>query len=187
MIHVIGYLTRGSWEAECDDPSYRDMTWQDHATPQVARLTSEPSDAWLAACRTEIENELREIEYDPEMLEGERELKALNAWRAKRTFTGSYWDYEHGAIYPDESGRFQYRVASGSSKAFDTLASAESELFYKEVLSKLTIASEPVTFTWKEGEWQHPEHGRVHRLHECWVGDELAALMVEQQVEDDLA
>lgn len=186
MIHVMQYMTRGTYDAELDDPSFKDMSWHDHASPQFARLTSEPSEAWLAACRTEIEDELREVEYDPEMLEGERELEAMNAWRAKRTFTGSYWDYEHGAIYPDERGRFQYRVASGSSKAFDTLASAESELFYKEVLPRLTIASEPVTFTWKEGELILPEHGRPNTTHECYVGEELAAVMVIQQVEDEL-
>lgn len=182
MIHIMMYVTQSNWDAMCDDwKSYRHDDMVEASWPNVARATTEPCDAWIAACYKDIETELLEYDFEPERLEGERELKAFNSWQAQVTFTGSYWDYPHGAIHPTAEGHF---TVDGSTYA--TLKQAEEHLFYQVVLPKLDIPIEPPVFTWSVEEREQPS-GAVYHVHTCLVGDETAAVMIVRHLEDDLA
>jgi hypothetical protein len=182
----MSYMTQASYEAECDDPSLPgcDLSIFDMARPQVARLTSKLTDAWLTLCKLDIEEDLKECELDCDRT-GDMELEALEAWREARAFTGSYWDYQGGAIYPTDDGRF---LAWGTGERFDTLAKAEKHAFYQQVLPTITVPTPPaIELVWRTEGWITPEHGRVHQVYECYWGEELMAVMVIQQLEDDLA
>ncbi len=188
MIHVMSYMTQSSYEAEQDDPSARDMTLADMASPQVARLTSEASEAWIRLCKQDVEEELTELELDTDRT-GDVEHDALEAWRKTRVFSGAHWCYGElrasGAIYPTDDGQF---LVWGIGERLPTLKLAEEECFYKQVLPTLTLpAPPPLTFEWKTDGWVTPEHGRVHQVYQCYWGGQLMAVMVIQQLEDDPA
>lgn len=187
MIHVMSYITQASYDAEVDYPSRpgRDLDMVDMASPQVARLTSEPTEAWLQLCRKDVEAELEECELGVDR-ELDVEHDFLQAWRGRRRFEGSYWDYEHGAVFPTEDGRFRTRPETG---VCDTLAKAEERLFYSAVLDRLRPLPEPepVVPEWRTDGWVTPGRGRTHQVHRCYWGEELMAVMVVQQVEDDRA
>ena len=181
MIHVMTYVTQSTWEALCDDWKYHlGSSMENVAWPNVARATTEASPGWIAACYKDIETELREYDFGPERLEGERMLKALTEWRGKGTFTGSYWDYPQGTIHPTTAGGF---MTDGST--YNTLRQAEEHLFYQVVLPKLDIPIEEPTFTWSSEEREQPGGG-TYQVHQCHVGVELAAVMLVRQLEDEL-
>jgi len=181
MIHVMMYVTQSNWDDMCDDwKSYRHDSMEEAAWPNVAKATTEASPGWIAARYKEVEDELREYDFEPERLEGECELKALTEWRGKGTFTGSYWDYPHGAIHPTAAGKF---TVDGST--YETLRQAEEHLFYRIVLPKLDIPIEEPTFTWSVNECEQPD-GSTCQVHKCRVGEELAAVMIVRALEDEL-
>lgn len=181
MIYVASYFTQGSFDAEIDDPSVRDSDLETEASPQVSRAALAMTDAWVERCKQDVEEELLECEFDDQGRASLAEELAQQAWRDAGRFTGSYWDYEHGAIYPTPEGRFEVR---GEAAEHDTLAAAEWDLFAKRVAPHLP-APPPPEFEWETAGWQEPERGRPHQVFHCSVGGEVVACLVVQQIEED--